>query len=288
MYPTFKDMILAHPLPFFLFWLPAVLYLGIPINRDWYSLEPGVQLTAAVISACGSLHRDSPAESLVASLPETKADRPGGETQEAAHPLKTLPDPAGLRRPGSGAPLAFRANLCRLSRPFRLCPFVGPPFSLCWYAQDYFPAVFPFPLQSNSKTFYRQMVLTHSQRIATGGGDCRNTARLLPPVTGNWKPETKGGRVSQFTNRKEKPSWASLTGLPKDSLVQSMTSVMKWNERPMAGKQPTIFSCHSSRNQPWNPPAGRRRRRISSRATMTSTPHSPAGTGHGEIETIPC
>lgn len=49
MYPTFKDMILAHPLPFFLFWLPAVLYLGIPINRDWYSLEPGVQLTAAVI-----------------------------------------------------------------------------------------------------------------------------------------------------------------------------------------------------------------------------------------------
>src|SRR6185437_15000557 len=49
MYPTVKDLILAHPLPFFLFWLPAVLYLGIPINRDWYSLEPGVQLTAAFI-----------------------------------------------------------------------------------------------------------------------------------------------------------------------------------------------------------------------------------------------
>jgi uncharacterized membrane protein len=49
MYPTFKHMILAHPLPFFLFWLPSVLYFGIPINRDWYSLEPGVQLTAAAV-----------------------------------------------------------------------------------------------------------------------------------------------------------------------------------------------------------------------------------------------
>lgn len=51
MYPTVKDMILAHPLPFFLFWLPAMLYFGIPINRDWYSLEPGVQLTAAAVFA---------------------------------------------------------------------------------------------------------------------------------------------------------------------------------------------------------------------------------------------
>lgn len=47
--PTVKDFFIAHPFPFFLFWIPAMLYLGIPINRDWYSLEPGVQLTAAFI-----------------------------------------------------------------------------------------------------------------------------------------------------------------------------------------------------------------------------------------------
>ena len=49
MYPTFKHMILAHPLPLFLFWLPSLVWLASRINPNWDSLDPEHKL--AVIAA---------------------------------------------------------------------------------------------------------------------------------------------------------------------------------------------------------------------------------------------
>lgn len=44
MYPTFKHMILAHPLPLFLFWLPSAGWLASRISPNWDSAPPEGQL----------------------------------------------------------------------------------------------------------------------------------------------------------------------------------------------------------------------------------------------------
>lgn len=51
MYPTFKHMILAHPLPFFLFWLPGALFLANRLNQNWDYIEPQAQLAGVLVFA---------------------------------------------------------------------------------------------------------------------------------------------------------------------------------------------------------------------------------------------
>lgn len=51
MYPTVKDMILAHPLPFFLFWLPGAVWVASRISPNWDSATPEGQLAVAAMFA---------------------------------------------------------------------------------------------------------------------------------------------------------------------------------------------------------------------------------------------
>lgn len=51
MYPAFKHMILAHPLPFFLFWLPGALFLANRLNQNWDYIEPQAQLAGVLVFA---------------------------------------------------------------------------------------------------------------------------------------------------------------------------------------------------------------------------------------------
>lgn len=48
MYPTFKYMILAHPLPLFLFWIPGALFLANRLNQNWDYIEPQAQLAGVL------------------------------------------------------------------------------------------------------------------------------------------------------------------------------------------------------------------------------------------------
>lgn len=51
MYPTFKHMILAHPLPLFLFWIPGALFLANRLNQNWDYIEPQAQLAGVLVLA---------------------------------------------------------------------------------------------------------------------------------------------------------------------------------------------------------------------------------------------
>lgn len=51
MYPTFKHMILAHPLPLFLFWLPGALFLANRLNQNWDYIDPQAQLAGVLVFA---------------------------------------------------------------------------------------------------------------------------------------------------------------------------------------------------------------------------------------------
>lgn len=51
MYPTFKHMILAHPLPLLLFWLPGALFLANRLNQNWDYIEPQAQFAGVLVFA---------------------------------------------------------------------------------------------------------------------------------------------------------------------------------------------------------------------------------------------
>ncbi len=51
MYPTLREMILAHPLALLLFWLPGALFLADRFSRHWDYLEPQVQFAAICVCA---------------------------------------------------------------------------------------------------------------------------------------------------------------------------------------------------------------------------------------------
>lgn len=51
MYPTFKHMILAHPLPLLLFWLPGALFFANRLNQNWDYIDPQAQLAGVLVFA---------------------------------------------------------------------------------------------------------------------------------------------------------------------------------------------------------------------------------------------